>query len=138
MSITQSSVAQRSIPQVDARSPTFENAQITLFDLFRANLQAGGGSVIEGRTFTNCRIEGPAVMLVLEGTTFEQTNFGPTGGDLRSILFRPMHESRAIGAIPVQNCKFIGCEFFALGITGHENLLNLLIEQVPTRVSGQA
>ena len=138
MSITQSSVNQVAHPQVDARAPTYENAQLALFDLFRGNIQAGGGSIIEGRTFTNCRIEGPAIMLVLDGVTFEHTNFGPTGGDMRSILFKPLHEKTAIGAIPMRNCKFVGCEFFALGFTGHENMLKALIEQVETRAPGQA
>lgn len=138
MSITQSSVAQKTLPQIDARAAEYENVQIPLFDLFRANLQAGGGSVIEGRVFRNCRIEGPAVMLVLEGTTFQRTNFGAVGGDMRAMLFKPMHESRAIGAIPVRNCQFIGCEFFALGVTGHENMLQLLIENVPSIAPGQA
>jgi hypothetical protein len=120
-------------PSFDPRATSYDRIGITLYDLFAANLAAGGGSVIEGRTFRNCRIAGPAVMLVLEGTTFHATNFGPSHGDIRSILFKPMSEKYALGAIPVRNCRFENCTFSALGITGHENFLNLIIEQVPAR-----
>ena len=120
-------------PVPGARSPLdkeITGAHFALVDLFRSNSAAGGGAVIEGRTFTNCRIEGPALMLVLEGVHFERTNFGPTGGDIRNMLFQPMG-ALGIGAIPVRNCTFTNCEFLALGITGGETLLQMLIDQVP-------
>lgn len=117
-------------PRFDPRAPEYDNIEVSLYDLFMANLEAGGGLVIEGRTFRNCRIAGPGLMLVLDGTTFHQTDFGMTHGDIRSILFKPMSDKHAIGAIPVRNCRFEGCQFGALGITAHENFLNLLIENV--------
>ena len=115
---------------LDPRATEITGAHFTLFDLYRAHLQAGGEAVIEGRTFTDCRIEGPAVMLALEGVHFESTNFGPTGGDVRNMLFRPMTGRMAIGAIPVRNCTFRNCEFHTLGITGGEELLEMLARQV--------
>lgn len=118
--------------QIDPLATEISGGRFTLFDLYRAHLEAGGGAVIEGRTFTDCQIEGPAVMLVLEGTQFDRTNFGPTGGDLRNILFRPMSGQRAIGAIPVRNCTFRNCQFHTLGITGGEDLLQMLVDQVAT------
>lgn len=120
-------------PAQGARSPLdkeITGAHFALVDLFRANSAAGGGAILEGRTFKNCRIEGPALMLVLDGVHFESTNFGPTGGNMRNMLFQPMGDM-GIGAIPVRNCTFTNCEFLALGITGSETLLNALIEQVP-------
>jgi hypothetical protein len=115
--------------EVDPRATAFHGARINLLDLFRASAKAGGGAAIEGRTFTNCVIEGPAVMLVLEGVQFDGTNFGQTGGDVRNILFRPLG-SRGIGAIPVRNCTFQTCDFEAIGITGNDSLLQMLTEQV--------
>ncbi len=106
--------------------------KFALFDFYRANVQAGGGVVISDRVFTDCLIEGPALMLVIEGVNFEGTNFGPTAGDLRSMLFKPMSGTRAIGGIPVRNCTFRNCQFNALGITGNDDLLQMLIEQVKT------
>lgn len=118
--------------EIDPRATEISGGHFALFDLYRANLQAGGEAVIEGRTFTDCFIEGPAVMLALEGVHFESTNFGPTGGDVRNMLFRPMTGRMAIGAIPVRNCTFRNCQFHTLGITGGEDLLQMLAEQVTT------
>ena len=115
---------------LDPLATEFSGANFALFDFYRASVQAGGGVMIEGRTFTDCVFEGPALMLVLEGVHFESTNFGPTGGDMRNMLFRPMGNV-GIGAIPVRNCTFTNCRFNTLGITGNDDLLKMLIEQVP-------
>ena len=116
---------------MDPRATEFRGGRFGLLDLYRASMQAGGGAVIEGRSFTDCTIEGPAVILVLENVSFDRTNFGPTGGDMRNMLFRPMGDM-AIGAIPVRNCTFTNCRFLTLGITGNDELLNVLVEQVKT------
>lgn len=116
---------------MDPLAITFTGATFALFDLYRASVQAGGGVMIEGRTFTDCVLEGPALMLVLEGVQFQSTNFGPTGGDIRNMLFEPMGNV-GIGAIPVRNCTFNNCRFNTLGITGNEDLLQMLIDNVPT------
>lgn len=115
---------------LDPLATEFNGATFMLFDLYRASVQAGGGVMIEGRTFTDCVLEGPALMLVLEGVQFQSTNFGPTSGDLRNMLFQPMG-NMGIGAIPIRNCTFTNCRFNTLGITGNEDLLQMLIEQVP-------
>lgn len=116
--------------QIDPLATEISGGHFALFDLYRANIQAGGGAVIEGRTFTDCFIEGPAVMLALEGVHFESTSFGPSGGDLRNMLFRPMSGRIAIGAIPMRNCTFRNCQFHTLGITGSDELLQMLVDQV--------
>lgn len=118
--------------EMDPRATAFTGVHFSLYDLHRANIQAGGQGVLEGRTFTDCRIEGPAVMLVLEGVHFDGTHFGSTGGDLRNMLFRPMSGVMAIGAIPVRNCTFTNCQFITLGITGNDDLLQMLVDQVQT------
>ena len=104
--------------QMDPLATEFRGGRFPLADLHRASMQAGGGAMLEGRTFTDCTIEGPAVMLVLENVSFDRTNFGPTGGDLRNILFRPMSGQRAIGAVPVRNCGIDPDEYqgFAFGM----------------------
>ena len=116
---------------MDPRATELRGGRFGLVDLYRARMQAGGGAVIEGRTFVECTIEGPALMLVLENVSFDRTNFGPTGGDMRNMLFRPMGDM-GIGAIPVRNCTFTNCRFLTLGITGNDQLLEMLIEQVTT------
>ena len=115
----------------DPMAPMFNNMRINLTDLYRSQMHAGGGAIIEGRTFTDCMIEGPALMLVLDGVHFDSTNFGETGGDVRNMLFRPM-ATMAIGAIPVRNCTFRNCRFNTLGITGSDDLLQMLTQSVKT------
>ena len=36
----------------------------------------------------------------------------------------------AIGAIPMRNCTFRNCQFHTLGITGSDELLQMLVDQV--------
>lgn len=116
---------------LDPLAKEFSGGSFSLFDLYRASVQAGGGVRIEGRTFTDCTIEGPALMLVLNGVRFDSTNFGPTGGDMRNMLFQPLGNV-GIGAIPVRDCTFTRCQFQTIGITGDDALLKMLIEQVTT------
>lgn len=116
--------------EIDPLATEISGGHFALFDLYRAHLHASGAAIIEGRTFTDCLIEGPAVMLALEGVHFDGVNFGPTGGDLRNMLFRPVSGQRAIGAIPVRNCTFRNCQFHTLGITGGDDLLETLVRQV--------
>jgi hypothetical protein len=112
--------------QADALATTFENADISLFDLYRASF-AAGQPVITGRTFKNCRIQGPGVMLVLPGTKFESTDFGETSGDVRNLILRPAGPQKVVGTLPVQNCVFIGCVFHGVGFTGPENFLQQIL-----------
>ena len=135
--MTDQPLSQPATRQLDPLATEFTGGAFALFDLYRASVGAGGGAVIEGRAFNNCQIDGPALMLVLEGVHFESTNFGPTGGNLRNMLFQPMGDM-GIGAIPVRNCTFTNCRFNALGITGGEELLTMLIENVPTVGDGQS
>lgn len=116
---------------MDPRAAEFRGGRFHLGDLHRASIQAGGGAVIEGRSFVDCTIEGPALMLVLENVAFDRVNFGPTGGDMRNMLFRPLGDM-GIGAVPVRNCNFTNCRFLTLGITGNDQLLDMLIAQVTT------
>ncbi len=110
----------------DALATVFESVDISLFALARANLKAGR-RIISGRTFRNCRIEGPAVMLVQGDTQFDATNFGPHGDDIRNLILRPVGPTGVVGTVPVQDCVFIGCEFFGVGFTGPESFLQQLM-----------
>jgi hypothetical protein len=104
----------------------FENVALSLVDLHRTRLRAGE-SVLSGVTFVNCRIEGPAVMLPLSGCNFDRINFGYSRGDIRNLVLRPASPNGVIGAIGVQDCKFIGGEFFAIGFTGEEAFLDQIL-----------
>ena len=110
----------------DLGAQTFDHVSIILHDIGRAALAAGQPTVT-GRTFRNVRFEGPAVFLAAAGNSFDSTDFGYSGGDIRNLVLRPASPTQVIGAIPFQNCSFIGCRFFAVGFTGPEAFLQQLL-----------
>ena len=112
-------------PTPDISKRAFVDEDLALYDLFTHHMRTNR-SVIDGITFTGCRIEGPAIMLVLDGTTFEATNFGESKGDIGNLVLRPTR-NMAIGAIPVRNCTFVGCEFAMLGFTGNAAILDQIL-----------
>ncbi|KQS57485.1 hypothetical protein ASG17_01845 [Brevundimonas sp. Leaf363] len=129
MSFTNNLVTQKTATRFDPSATVFDKVQVPLFDLFRANLEKGGGTVLKGRTFKGCILEGPAVVLVLLGTRFLRTNFN-SPGDIREILFAPVSPTKAIGAIPMADCVFEDCTFVATGFTGHQNFIDLMINEL--------
>ncbi|MDO8297913.1 MAG: hypothetical protein Q7T19_15920 [Caulobacter sp.] len=104
----------------------FNGQAMSLFELYRECVR-GGQMVIEDRTFTNCRLEGPAVVAVLSGVNFDSTDFGYTGGDVGRIVWRTASTTGVVGAIPFRNCQFKGCSFFATGFTGPEAFLQQIL-----------
>ncbi len=116
--------------EVDPLAREFRGGRFALVDLFRASVHAGGGQTLENRVFVDCVIDGPALVLILEGTAFEGVDFGPSRGDLRGMLFQSLNGTMAIGSIPLRNCTFRNCRFHNLGFTGHETVLKDLLEQV--------
>lgn len=109
----------------DLTSAVFEDVDISLFELYAAVVGGAQPGLIEGRTFRRCRLQGPAIVLVSAGVTFDDTNFGDSGGDIRNLLLQPMG-SRALGTFPMRNCAFENCEFFNVGFTGPREVLDML------------
>lgn len=115
----------------DLTARAFQDVDISLHELFMANVGQGQG-LIQGRTFTGCRIQGPGIMLVSTGTTFDETNFGDSRGGIANLVLRPAGD-KAIGAVPVRDCVFIGCEFYGVGFTGPSDVLDEILA-LPTSV----
>ncbi len=111
----------------DLTKATFDGEAIALFDLYRSVLEQGQ-SVILDRTFTNCGLDGPAVALILGGNNFDRTDFGYASGDIRNILLKPMSPQKVIGTIPIGRCSFINCKFFAVGFTGTDTFLDMMLQ----------
>lgn len=109
----------------DLTATVFEDQDLNLYELHTANHGAMLG-VIEGRTFRGCRIQGPAVMLVSSGVRFDDCNFGDPDGDMRNLVLRPTG-ARALGTVPFRDTLFEGCEFWNVGFTGPEPVLNDLL-----------
>jgi hypothetical protein len=112
--------------QIDLMANVFEGVEISLYDLARACM-AEGKTTISDRTFRNCVIVGPAVVLVLDNVQFNNTNFGQPGSDVRAIVLRPASPTQVVGAIPVTHCTFDGCRFLGLGFTGPDLFLDQLL-----------
>jgi len=110
----------------DLSGTHFENVAVNLVDLHRNRLFRGE-SVISRVTFRNCRVEGPAVMLVIGGCNFDATDFGYAGIDVATLVLRPASKNGVVGAVPVQDCQFIGCELFGIGFTGADSFTNQIL-----------
>jgi len=103
---------------------TFEKEAVWLPQLAVQHWNAGQ-MFIEGKTFTDCVIEGPAVMAVMNGTTFDNCAMGTTT-DIRNLLYRPLSTTKLAGVIGVSDCRFLRCRFVQVGFTGSDDLLEQL------------
>ena len=110
----------------DLGATTFQDAVIWLPELMMSVLQAGQ-PVIQGRTFNNCLLHGPAVFLGLSGIDLDGCNLGYAGGDIRNLALRPVSPNSVIGALPFQNCRFFECDFDKVGFTGAESFVQLIL-----------
>jgi hypothetical protein len=110
----------------DLNAKMFDRKAISIFDMYRETLRSGA-RVIEGRTFNNCRLEGPAVIAILGGLKFDRTDFGYTGGDVARLVLRSASSTGVVGVIPFKDCSFTGCNFFAVGYTGPEDFLQQIL-----------
>jgi hypothetical protein len=80
---------------------------------------------IDGKTFTDCVIEGPAVMAVMNGTVFESCAMGTTT-DVRNLLYRPVGQDKMAGVVGMANCRFVRCRFVQVGFTGSDRMIEEL------------
>ncbi len=80
-----------------------------------------GEMVISGKTFTDCVIEGPAVLAVMNGTVFDGCNMGAAANP-RNLLLKPLGDKIA-GAIGMAGCRFVRCRFAQVAFTGDDALL---------------
>ena len=103
--------------------PDYVGKSVWLPQLFMETARAGT-MVIEGRRFENCLIEGPAVLLPLEGCNFDGCNMGDAHGDPRNLMLSPQGSQRVTGPIPFRNCQFINCRFLGVGFTGAADFLD--------------
>ena len=103
---------------------SFEKEAVWLPSLCVQHWNAGQ-MAIEGKTFTDCLIEGPGVMAVMNGTTFDNCSMGTTT-DIRNLLYRPLSTTRLAGVIGMANCRFVRCRFVQVGFTGGDDLLDQL------------
>ncbi|MES2833106.1 MAG: hypothetical protein V4707_00190 [Pseudomonadota bacterium] len=113
---------------------TFDTEAVWLPAMAVQHLNAGK-SVIEGKTFTDCLIEGPALLAAIDNVTFENCNMGEAL-EPRSLLVQPMGPKVA-GGIAVSNTRFVRCRFVLVSFTGHPEFLKSVEETLSAkRASG--
>ena len=104
---------------------SFEKEAVWLPSLAVQHWNAGQ-MAIDGKTFTDCVIEGPAVVAVMNGTMFDNCAMGTTS-DVRNLLYRPLSTTKLAGVIGMANCRFVRCRFVQVGFTGSDDLLEQLL-----------
>ncbi|WP_312598897.1 hypothetical protein [Brevundimonas sp.] len=114
---------------------TFEKEAVWLPSLAVHHMNAGK-TFIEDKIFTECLIEGPAVMAVMNGTTFDGCNMG-VAGNPRTLLLQPLGDMIA-GVVGMSNCRFVRCRFVQVGFTGSPELLKQIEENLLSAQAAQA
>lgn len=90
-------------------------------DVIRVSELTVRGPRIEGYTFINCRILGPAVLALVDNVTVVHCEFE---ADINSIFWEIDPEARptVYGAVGVTNTTFSSCSFEAIGLAGTRDL----------------
>lgn len=71
---------------------------------------------IEGHTFEDCLLIGPAVLAVTGSSTISDCSFD---GEIDALLWElPPTRASIIGAIEARDCVFLRCRFQQIGFTG--------------------
>lgn len=90
---------------------TFENRRILISDLVPPV-----GVLVEGKTFIECEIVGPANIVFVDGCTLEQSSFSLSD----MILIADNRPSYNV--VGFKNCRFLRCQFFKItllvGVSG--------------------
>ena len=78
--------------------------------------------VLDGYTFIGCHLNGPAVLVLLDGVTFADNNLQ---GERNALLWE-ITENRPdiIGAIGLRNSTVEGCTLTRIGIAGSREVLS--------------
>lgn len=117
--------------------PDYVNKSVWLPQLFMETARAGS-MIVENRRFENCLIEGPAVLLPIEGCNFDGCDMGDAHGDPRNLMLAPQGAQRVTGPIPFKNCQFINCRFLGVGFTGSPAFLDNMAQALAAPQSGTA
>lgn len=96
-----------------------------------------GEMSIKDKTFTDCVIEGPAVMAVMNGTFFDSCAMGTTT-DVKALLYRPVSDVKMAGVVGVSNCRFVRCRFVQVGFTGSDQLLDEMASGIRSQASASS
>ena len=104
----------------DVIRATFTDEVVTVWRLIAARTPPS----IDGKSFSNCRIIGPAILVPMGQTSFNHCSWE---GDLDSIFWEitPGRET-VMGVVGVIDCTFANCSFVAIGVAGPPRLRTML------------
>lgn len=112
--------------------PRYEGQHIWLPQLV-VEAARRGEPAIKGKTFVDCFLEGPAVLLPIAGCQFDGCNMGDIMGDARNLLLAPVSPQKVTGTVPFEQCSFINCRFEKVGFTGTPSFL----DQIAAMLGGE-
>lgn len=95
---------------------------------FAVNHINAGQTMIDGKTFTDCVIEGPAVLMATENVSFDGCNMGVTT-DAKNLLVQGLGP-KLTGVVPFANTRFVRCRFIGVAYTGHPDFMKSIIDNV--------
>lgn len=90
--------------------------------LLAAHHHSAGQPIITGKTFTDCLIEGPAVIAPLDGTILDGCDLGAVKNP--ASLFFKAQGPMLVGVIGFQDCKFVRCQFRQIAFTGSDTAVD--------------
>lgn len=93
--------------------PDYESQTIRITD------HAVTADMIEGKTYSNCHIIGPAVLAPIDGVNFTGCGFDVANNDPHSILF-VTGPRWLVGIIGLKNCGFFNCRFTRISLVVDE------------------
>ena len=100
---------------LNGNGKVYRDKDVRLADL------VGDDAVLEGYEFRNCRLKGPAVLIV-EGEFDLAEN--RVEGDPDAVLWRiPPDRDRVIGAILLKDSTFEDCTFTNIGLAGYSDFI---------------
>jgi hypothetical protein len=106
-----------------AARTTFEKEAIWL-PLLAVHCLNAGETVIADRTFSDCVIEGPALLAALDGVTFEGCNLG-LATDPKSLFYKAQGPMLT-GVVAFSKTRFVRCRFVQVGFTGQEAAIDAM------------
>jgi hypothetical protein len=85
-------------------------------------------NILEGLTFQNCKLIGPAILVPLGNTTLAYCNLGP---DIDAVFWEILPgRHHVVGAIGLLNCTLSACTLVEIGLAGPPELRQALEQAV--------
>lgn len=112
--------------ELNARTE-FRNESVWL-PLLAVHQMNSGDPVVRGKTFTDCLIEGPALIAPMNDVVFDSCNMG-LARDPRSLFYKGQGPTLA-GAIGFADTRFVRCRFVQVGFTGDPQAMDRMAEDL--------